>query len=289
MVVTAVGRRPDNNSDNSFGGAQAQVDSPPMSEATNLRALGAILGGALGSALGIVLVLLVVFLTPAFGIRWPVSHALVFVIAIVLPVVSLALIGVAFGPSVPGWLRRLWLSLRTDQAALEATTIDPNRPFVLHISRRFTAIYLALGLVLTGVSVFLIAGVAASTGFPAALAGCAGLLFFGPITVLFLIQFTWPTRFGLALDAEGFTVRMNLGSRRYRWADVERFFPNNTVALQPVVAFKYRGKAEIRGLQLTRGVFGTFDGTLPQNLSIRGVALLDLMERWRSQATGTAR
>ncbi len=260
-----------------------------MSEATNLRALGAILGAAFGSALGTVLVLLVVFLTPALGIRWPVSHALVLVGAIGLPIVSLALIGVAFGPSVPGWLRRLWLSLRTDQAALDATTIDSNRPLVLHISRRFTAIYLALGLVLTGLSVFLIAVVAASTGFPAALAGWAGLLFFGPITVLFLIQFAWPTRFGLALDTEGFTVRMNLGSRRYRWAEVERFFPYNTVALQPVVAFKYRGKAEIHGLQWTRGIFGTFDGTLPQNLPIRGLALLDLMETWRSRTTTSAR
>src|SRR6266852_677713 len=33
-----------------------------------------------------------------------------------------------------------------------------------------------------------------------------------------------PGWFGLRLDPEGFTVRMNLGSRRYRWVDVERFF-----------------------------------------------------------------
>jgi hypothetical protein len=105
---------------------------------------------------------------------------------------------------------------------------------------------------------------------------------------LLLIQFTWATRFGLKLDKEGFTVTMNLGSRRYRWVDVESFFPYNTIALQPVVAFKYRGRAEIHGLQWTRGVFGTFDGALPQNLSIRGFALLDLMERWRSRGASTS-
>jgi len=253
-----------------------------MSEPSNLRALGPIVGAALGSALGIVLVLLVVFLTPALGIKWPVSHALVLVMAIGLPVVSLALIGAALGPSAPRRLRRLWLSLGADQAALRTTTIDPNRPLVLHISRRFTAIYLGLGFVMTASSSFLI-----PMGSVASLAGWVGLLFFGLITALFLIQFMWPSRFGLALDAEGFTVRMNLGTRQYRWAEVERFFPYYTVALQPVVAFKYRGKADIRGIQMTRGLLGTFDGTLPQNLSIRGTALLALMEGWRSRYVST--
>jgi hypothetical protein len=28
---------------------------------------------------------------------------------------------------------------------------------------------------------------------------------------------------------------------------------------------------------------GTFDGSLPQNLHVRGRALLDLMEQWRSR------
>jgi hypothetical protein len=137
---------------------------------------------------------------------------------------------------------------------------------------------------MTAVSVVLIVVGTPLMGLLAAVVGWAGLLLFGVITVLFLIQFTWPSHFGLTLDSEGFTVTMNLGRRRYRWADVERFFPYNTVALQPVVAFKYRGKAEIHGLQWTRGVFGTFDGTLPQNLSVRGLALLDLVEHWRSRA-----
>jgi hypothetical protein len=137
-------------------------------------------------------------------------------------------------------------------------------------------------LAMTTASLFLVVVVSAGFGALAEIVGWAGLLFFGPITLLLLVQFSWPSRFGLALDPEGFTVRMNLGSRRYRWTEVERFFPYQTAALQPVVAFKYRGKAEIHGIQWTRGAFGSFDGTLPQNLSVRGVALLDLMERWRS-------
>ncbi len=90
-----------------------------------------------------------------------------------------------------------------------------------------------------------------------------------------------PTWFGLRLDPQGSTVRMNLGSRRYRWADVEKFFLYHTVALYPVVVFKYRGKAEVHGIQYTGGLLGTFDGSLPQNLHVRGRALLDLMERRR--------
>jgi len=260
-----------------------------MSGFTNPRALGALLGAVSGVALGFVLVLVVVFLTPALGIKWPISHGAVLLGALGVPVVLAALIGAFFGPVAPGWLRRVLLAVATDQAVSEATALDMNRPVVLPVSRGFTAIYLMLGLVMTALGVFLIVVVAGSEGLLAAVAGWACLLFFGLITVLLLVQFTWPTRFGLALESEGFTVTMNLGSRRYRWADVERFFPYNTVALQPVVAFKYRGKAEIHGLQWTRGVFGTFDGTLPQNLSIRGLALLDLMERWRSRSVSTNR
>ena len=74
-------------------------------------------------------------------------------------------------------------------------------------------------------AVFVIVVAAPSMGLSAALAGWAGFLLFGAITVLFLVQFTWPTRFGLTLDKAGFTVRMNLGSRRYRWVEVEKFFP----------------------------------------------------------------
>lgn len=49
---------------------------------------------------------------------------------------------------------------------------------------------------------------------------------------------------------------MNLGSRGYRWADVEQFFLYHTVALYPVVVFKYRGKAEVHGIQYTRDSWG---------------------------------
>src|SRR5450759_2476199 len=168
-----------------------------MSELTNLRGLGAVLGAAFGSAIGFVLSLLVVFLTPAFGIRWPVPPATVLVFALVLPIVLTALIGVVLGPEVPRMLRRVSSALRTDEAASKAETTDTSRSVVLHISRGFTAIYLVLGLGMTGMSAFLIVVAAPSMGLSAALVGWAGFLFFGAITVLFLVQFTWPTRLSL--------------------------------------------------------------------------------------------
>ncbi len=256
-----------------------------MSELTNLRGLGAVLGAAFGAGLGLVLALVVLFVTPAFGIRWPVPPATVLAGAMGLPIVLAALAGVLSGPAIPRLLRRVSVALAADRSVLDAASTDTTRPIALHISRGFTAIYLISSFVMTALGVVLIVVVAPSTGPETTLVGWAGLLFFGAITVMCLIQFIWPTRFGLTLDGEGFTVTMNLGRRRYRWVDVERFFPYSTVALQPVVAFKYRGKAEVHGLQYTRGIgiFGTFDGTLPQNLSIRGLALLELMEHWRSR------
>jgi len=260
-----------------------------MNEWTNLRALGALLGAALGSALGVVLVLLVVFLTPAFGIKWPVAHSAVLLAALAIPVVLTASIGALCGPSIPAWLRATSIAARSLQTSTQGLPTDSGDRLALHISRGFTMVYVVLGLAMTAAGAFLIVAVTPTMGVLAALVGWAAVLFFGGITLLFLVQLIWAKRFGLTLDTEGFTVRMNLGSRRYRWVDVERFFPYHTMALQPVVAFKYRGKAEIHGLQWTRGIFGTFDGTLPQNLPIRGLALLDLMETWRSRTTTSGR
>ncbi len=184
-----------------------------MSGLTNPRGLGALLGAASGAALGFVLVLVVVFLTPALVIKWPVSHGAVLLGALGVPVVLAAVIGAFFGPVAPGWLRRVLRVVGTDQAVSEATASDMNRPVVLPISRGFTAIYLMLGLVMTALGVFLIVVVASSEGLPAEVAGWTCLLFFGLMTVLLLVQFTWPARFGLARESEGFTVTMNLGSR----------------------------------------------------------------------------
>lgn len=234
--------------------------------------------------LGLGLVLLVVFLSPALRIRWPVSNALVLMAAQLLPIVLGGLLGLLSGPAIPGRVRALSLALRGNPSVLSAATLHPE-VLALHISRRFTAIYLVPAIAMTSVSAFLILVATEDLGPLAAVVGWAGLLFFGLITAFLLVQVTWPSRFGLSLDSEGFSVRMNLGSRRYRWTEVERFFPYQTVSLQPVVAFKYRGKAQIHGIQWTRGAFGSFDGTLPQNLSVRGLALLDLVERWRLETT----
>jgi len=248
-----------------------------MNELTNLRALGAILGAAVGSGLGIVAVLLVVLPTALLRINWPVAHPAVLLAALGLPIVVTSFVGIICGPAIPSWLSSLSRRLEADQAMPEATAIDASRPLELHISRRFTVMYVLAGLVVTALGVVLVAaGVAV---------GWLCVVFSGPITLLQLVQFIWPNHFGLTLDDEGFTVTMNLGRRRYRWANVEQFFPYRTFAPQPVVAFKYRGKAEVHGLQSTRGAFGTFDGTLPQNLTVRGLALLRLMEAWRADRT----
>ena len=151
---------------------------------------------------------------------------------------------------------------------------------VFPLSRGFTLLYLGLALVLDPIVFFGMLALS-TTGLVGTVLALIGAGLFGIWTLLLLTQLLVPTWFGLRLDPEGFTVRMNLGSRRYRWDDVERFFLYHTVALYPVVAFKYRGKAEGRGIQYTRGLLGTFDASLPQNLHVRGRALLEVMEEWR--------
>lgn len=151
---------------------------------------------------------------------------------------------------------------------------------ILPLSRRFTLLYVGLALVLDPFVFFGMLALA-TTGIVGTVVAVVGAGIFAIWTVLLLIQLVLPMLFGLRLDPEGFTVRMNLGSRRYRWVDVERFFLYRTLAMYPVVVFKYRGKAEVHGIQYMRGILGTFDGSLPQNLRVRGSALLDLMEQWR--------
>lgn len=151
---------------------------------------------------------------------------------------------------------------------------------VIPLSRRYTLLLVVLALL---VDPFVFFGMLAlsTTGIVGTVFALVGSSLVALVTLEFVIQLVMPTWFGLRLDPQGFTVRMNLGSRRYRWKDVERFFLYHTVALYPVVVFKYRGKAEVHGIQWTRGMLGSFDGSLPQNLPVRGRALLDLMELWR--------
>ena len=157
---------------------------------------------------------------------------------------------------------------------------DGSGSAVLPLSRRFTLLYVVLAPVLDPFVFFGMLALSTS-GLVGTVLAVVGAGIFAIWTLLLLIQLVMPSWFGLRLDPEGFTVRMNLGSRRYRWVDVERFFLYRTVALYPVVVFKYRGTAEVRGIQYTRGLLGTFDASLPQNLHVRGRALLDLMEQWR--------
>jgi len=151
---------------------------------------------------------------------------------------------------------------------------------VIPLSRGYTLLYVVLALVMDPFALFGMLALS-TTGIVGTVIALLVSALVAIVTLQLVIQFVVPTWFGLRLDLQGFTVRMTLGSRRYRWAGVEKFFLYHTVALYPVVVVKYRGRAEVRGIQYTRGLLGTFDGSLPQNLRVRGRTLLDLMERWR--------
>ena len=153
---------------------------------------------------------------------------------------------------------------------------------VIPLSRGYTLLFVALALVLDPFALFGMLALS-TTGIVGTVIALVGSALVAIVTLQLVIQFVMPAWFGLRLDPQGFTVRMNLGSRRYRWAEVEQFFLYHTVAPYPVVVFKYYAKAEVRGIQYTRGLLGTFDGSLPQNLHVRGRVLLDLMEQWRSR------
>lgn len=152
------------------------------------------------------------------------------------------------------------------------------------LSRRYTVLVVMLALVLDPFALFGMLALS-TTGFVGTVLALVGSGLVAVVTLQLLIQLVMPAWFGLRLDSQGFTVKMNLGSRRYRWHEIERFSLYHTVALYPVVVFRYRGKAEVHGIQYTRGLLGSFDGSLPQNLPVRGRALLELMEQWRLRST----
>jgi hypothetical protein len=164
---------------------------------------------------------------------------------------------------------------------------EGSESVVIPLSRRYTLLFVVLALLADPFAFFGMLALS-TTGIVGTVFALVGSGLVAVVTLQLVIQLGMPTWFGLRLDPQGFTVRMNLGSRRYRWQDVERFFLYHTVALYPVVVFKYRGKAEVHGIQWTRGILGSFDGSLPQNLPVRGRALLDLMEQWRLRKTQSA-
>jgi hypothetical protein len=162
-------------------------------------------------------------------------------------------------------------------------TADLTEKQILHLSRPFTLVYLVAALLMDLLGYFVIVAGTPIDGVIAIIVGSVALLFFGTISLILAVQLAWPSPFGLTLDMQGFTVTMNLGSTRYLWKDVDRFFLAQTVPWQAVVAFKYRSQPEIHGFQLTRRL-SRFDRRLPVNLSIRGGSLLALVERWRIRA-----
>src|SRR5690348_1645249 len=91
---------------------------------------------------------------------------------------------------------------------------------VLRLSRGFTLLYLVLALLLDPIVFFGMLALS-TTGVVGTVLAVIGAGIFAIWTLLLLIQLVMPGWFGLRLDPEGFTVRMNFGSRRYRWVDVE--------------------------------------------------------------------
>src|SRR5258708_1259933 len=165
-------------------------------------------------------------------------------------------------------------------------TSDLSEKQVLHLSRPFTVVYLVAALLMDLLGYFVIVAGTPIDGVIAIIVGSVALLFFGTISLILAVQLARPSPFGLTLDTQGFTVTMNLGSTRYLWKDVDRFFLAQAVPWEAVVAFKYHSQPEIRGFQLTR-VLSRFDRRLPVNLSVRGGSLLALVERWRIRANQT--
>jgi hypothetical protein len=162
-------------------------------------------------------------------------------------------------------------------------TTDKTEKLALHPSRRVTLVYLVAALLMDLLGYFAIVAGTPIDGLVAIIVGSIALLFFGAISLILAVQLAWPSPFGLTLDMQGFTVTMNLGSTRYIWKDVDRFFLAQTVPWQAVVAFKYRSQPEMHGFHWTLGL-SSFDRRLPVNLSVRGGSLLSLVERWRIRA-----
>src|SRR6266852_9391356 len=94
---------------------------------------------------------------------------------------------------------------------------------VIPLSRGYTLLFVVLALVMDPFAFFGMLALS-TTGIVGTVIALVGSALVAVVTLQLVIQFVMPTWFGLRLDPEGFTVRMNLGSRRYRWVDVERFF-----------------------------------------------------------------
>jgi hypothetical protein len=113
------------------------------------------------------------------------------------------------------------------------------------------------------------------------------LVFFGLGTVVFALQLLAKGNH-LRLGPDGFTVAMLLGSRRYRWSEVDRFFVGYSRGTELVV-FDLSLARRRRSLnqRLTRRFLG-YDDALPQTYGMAPERLAELMNGWRTRATGVA-
>lgn len=92
----------------------------------------------------------------------------------------------------------------------------------------------------------------------------------------------------LRLDQDGFTVAMVPVSRCYRWSEVDRFFVSDSSG-PALVVFDLPPACGRRSLnqRLTKRFLG-YDDALPQTYGMAPDRLAELMNGWKTRATGVA-
>src|SRR5260370_15033880 len=91
---------------------------------------------------------------------------------------------------------------------------------VIPLSRGSTLLFVALALVLDPFALFGMLALS-TTGIVGTVIGLVGSALVAIVTLQLVIQFAMPAWFGLRLDPQTFTMRMNLESRRYSCHAVE--------------------------------------------------------------------
>src|SRR6266851_3738587 len=84
---------------------------------------------------------------------------------------------------------------------------------VIPLSRGYTLLFVVLALVMDPFAFFGMLALS-TTGIVGTVIALVGSALVAVATLQLVIQFVMPTWFGLRLDPQGFTVRMNLGSRQ---------------------------------------------------------------------------
>lgn len=112
-------------------------------------------------------------------------------------------------------------------------------------------------------------------------------VFFGLCSLVAVVQL-FARGNHLRLDQKGFTVATLFVTRSYQWSEVDRFFVGYSGAAD-CVAFDLSPASGRRSLNqwLTRRFLG-YDDALPQTYGLAPERLVDVMNGWKTRATGEA-